>query len=196
MGRKSFVLVRWPVFARYRAFPSSSRSPISLSAKPRENWLIRFYFPRRRLSLAMVLVTAVTSSGYATKMQALALDSTRLERIAMSEVSRWLSPSLHCVAITLDILACTFACARERVTTCNAKFYFFLRPSIVIREPFFATIIRGESYASKLLKSQTTYSGHLYLINSPLFSFFLLLVRYKMCNTNSNDKVLTKIIKL
>jgi len=69
----------------------------SQNGHARENWLISFYFPRCRLSLAMVLVTAITSTGYAMEMQAFALDETRANRHAVSEVkSLTLSLSPRC----------------------------------------------------------------------------------------------------
>lgn len=96
------------------AIPLSSLS-LSVSrletARTCGKWLIRFYFPQRRLSLAMVLVMAVTSNGYAQKMQALALDSSGTRGNSLP-----LSPhhgDYHA------FLACTFA--REHAAVCNAK---------------------------------------------------------------------------
>lgn len=161
-GRKSFALVRRPVFARYRDSVLLSPPPLLVASRHAARKLAHPLL----LSATSAFIGNGTSYGcYVERLRdedasaRSRLDSARLERIAVSEVSRRLSPSLRYVTITLDILACTFACTRERVATCNAREYFSLRLSI-IRESFFVTTTRDESYASKLLKSQTTYLGH------------------------------------
>lgn len=173
-GRKSFALVRRPVFARYHR--DSTLLSFSFSASRLETartcgkWLIRFYFPRRRLSLAMVLVTAVTSSGYAPRMQALALDSSRLA------VTLFLSR--RTASDYRDIPRLHFR-SRTRAALCNAKpcsLYFSSSPPISVCIIFFfllssrRTKLRGgwtlhSIFYIAVNPHQMTYLGHSCSIN-------------------------------